>query len=353
MHSHFNEAAWIARLAVALETVAANARPSYSPLSPETMLFGPIDDYWSALHRGYRALAERAKHDPAEARQFKESHLWVETDPAEARDILREHPLMKPGLVGSGKGEGVGFRILNSYHRSELTWLVSCLAKLSVKEGGEEAAGRLHRYLTAGANASIPAHEITVVHGLVVEESFDLGADVYLAPYEHAKVEFDLPEEPEPFPKTSYPNAAVLVRNLTYGPGIALPNEGSGLPHMQIAYDFPTDYRLDLESWFEDSKFLVDLFSIAARVPLLSRTRYVRLAKWIGEIDPNLAFGRRCCTARSKLLTSLCRWQSHPAQYVSGIPSAVILLSISHPIRCSTRCLANVRVRISGPMIAL
>ena len=64
-------------------------------------------------------------------------------------------------------------------------------------------------------------------------------------------------------------------------------------------------------------------------------------------------FGRRCCTARSKSLTSLCRLQSHPAQYVSGIPSAAILLSISHPIRCSTRCLANVRARISGPMIAL
>ena len=59
------------------------------------------------------------------------------------------------------------------------------------------------------------------------------------------------------------------------------------------------------------------------------------------------------CTARSKSLTSLCRLQSHPAQYVSGIPSAAILLSISHPIRCSTRCLANVRARISGPMIAL
>ena len=61
----------------------------------------------------------------------------------------------------------------------------------------------------------------------------------------------------------------------------------------------------------------------------------------------------RCCTARSKSLTSLCRLQSHPAQYVSGIPSAAILLSISHPIRCSTRCLANVRARISGPMSAL
>ena len=68
---------------------------------------------------------------------------------------------------------------------------------------------------------------------------------------------------------------------------------------------------------------------------------------------PYLDYRRRCCTARSKSLTSLCRLQSHPAQYVSGIPSAAILLSISHPIRCSTRCLANVRARISGPMIAL
>ena len=67
----------------------------------------------------------------------------------------------------------------------------------------------------------------------------------------------------------------------------------------------------------------------------------------------SIVINRRCCTARSKSLTSLCRLQSHPAQYVSGIPSAAILLSISHPIRCSTRCLANVRARISGPMIAL
>ena len=78
-------------------------------------------------------------------------------------------------------------------------------------------------------------------------------------------------------------------------------------------------------------------------------------AKYMDELEPylKLALRGRCCTARSKSLTSLCRLQSHPAQYVSGIPSAVILLSISHPIRCSTRCLANVRARISGPMIAL
>ena len=291
MPAQFNEAAWVARLAVSLEAVAADATPSYSPLALGARQARSSDDDWSALRRGYRALAARAKHDPAATRQFTESRLWVEADPAEARDILREHPLMKPALVGSGKDKAVGFRIINSDHRSELTWLVSCLAKLSVKEGGEEAAGRLHRYLTAGANASIPAHEIVVFHGLVVKGRFDLGADAYLAPYEHAKVEFALPEEPEPFPKRNYPNAAVLVRSLTYGPGVAWPRDGPGLPHMQIAYDFPADYRLDLEGWFDESKFLVDLLSIAARVHLLSRTRHVRLAKWIEEIDPNFAFG--------------------------------------------------------------
>ena len=84
----------------------------------------------------------------------------------------------------------------------------------------------------------------------------------------------------------------------------------------------------------------VFLFGVARRQP-------------VPGLVEELACQRRCCTARSKSLTSLCRLQSHPAQYVSGIPSAAILLSISHPIRCSTRCLANVRARISGPMIAL
>ena len=32
------------------------------------------------------------------------------------------------------------------------------------------------------------------------------------------------------------------------------------------------------------------------------------------EADPDLGFMGRCCTARSKSLTSLCRSESHPAQ---------------------------------------
>ena len=200
---------------------------------------------------------------------------------------------MKPGIEGSGTNEGIRFRVLNSDFRSDVTSFVSDLAKLSVKEGGEEAARRVHRYLTAAATAKVPAHEITVFYGLIVAERVDLGRGAYVAPYEHARAEFDLPDETEPFPKTSF-RTAVLVRGLRYGPGVASLDDDRerGPPHVQVAYEFPTEYQIDLERWFYASKLLVDLLSIAARVPLLARTRYVRLATWTGEIDPNFAFVR-------------------------------------------------------------
>ena len=248
-------------------------------------------EYWHALHRGYRALAARAKQDARAAKQFDESNLWLDSDPVEAMAILRQHPLIKPGLVGTGVNEGVEFGVLNRVFRSDLSYVVSCLAKLSVIEGGGEAAGRLHRYLVAATNMCVPAQEITVFHGLIVGRRVDLDRGAYLAPYELARREFNLPDGPEPFPKKSYPNAAALVRGLEYGPGIGTFEDNPGLPDVQIHYRFPTDYRIELEAWFQDSKLLVDLLSMAAGVPLLSRTRYVRLDRWIEEIDPNFAFG--------------------------------------------------------------
>ena len=164
------------------------------------------------------------------------------------------------------------------------------LAKLSIKEGGEEAARRLHCYLTAGASATVPATEITVIHGLVVKTRFNLDAGAYLAPYADAREEFGLPDEPEPFPKTSFPDAAVLVRGLEYGPGVAPVYDDNLPPVVQISYRFPADHRLELESWFQD-KLLVELLSIATRFPMLSRTRFVRVASWIEDIDPNFSYG--------------------------------------------------------------
>ena len=292
-HPNFNETVWSERLAAALEQVAADARPSYSPLPPDPPRRGRIDVYESILHRGYRNLAARAKLDLAAAVQFKESYLWVDAHPAQAIAVLKEHPLIEAGLEGSGTNEGVRFRTLNSQHRAELEWLVSCLAKLSVKEGGEEAARRLQRYLSAGANRTLPAFEITVIHGLTVKTRFNLDDSAYLAPYRDIRAEFELPDEPEPMSKTSYPDAAVLVRTFEYGPGVVLPTDREDPPDVQVTYGFPADYRVDLEGWWDDSKLLVDLLSIARRVPLLSRTKYVRVARWIGEIDYNLASGTR------------------------------------------------------------
>ena len=185
----------------ALETVAANARPRYSPMPPMPLGIRPIGEYDSALRLGYPRLAARAKHDPAARKQFNNSNLWLDGDPAEARAILREHPQMNSWIFGSGKDEAVKITILNGTRRAELTWLVSCLAKLSVMEGGEADARRLHEFLTAAANARIPANEIIVVHGLIVAGRVDLGSGAYLVPYEDVRIEFDLPDEPEPFQK--------------------------------------------------------------------------------------------------------------------------------------------------------
>ena len=106
-HPNFNEAGWTEWLAAALEHVALEARPSYSQPPPVIPGPRPIGEYWSALHRGYRTLAARAKHDPTAAIRLKESHLWINADPAEAMAMLREHPLMKQGVEGSGENEGV------------------------------------------------------------------------------------------------------------------------------------------------------------------------------------------------------------------------------------------------------
>ena len=65
-----------------------------------------------------------------------------------------------------------------------------------MKDSGEQAAQLLHRYLTDGAEANLPAYEISLLHGLKLDQRFDLGRDAYLAPYADAKATYGLPDEP-------------------------------------------------------------------------------------------------------------------------------------------------------------
>ena len=135
----FDAADWLGRLAAALEDVAAQARPAF-PFAPETPHYGPLDDYRPSIHRQYRDLAARAKHDPAAAKTFAESPLWLKSDPTEARAILREHPLLRPGLVGSGKREGIGFILpTHDWFHVELKSLIAHLAKRAMQDSGEQA----------------------------------------------------------------------------------------------------------------------------------------------------------------------------------------------------------------------
>lgn len=306
----FNAADWIGRLAVALEDVAAQARPAF-PFSPETPHYGPLDEYWPDTHRQYRGLAARAKHDPAAAKLFAESHLWLKSDPVETRAILREHPSLRPGLIGLSKREGVGFILpTRDWFHIDLKSLVSHLAKRAMKDSGEQAAQLLHRYLTAGEEANLPAYEITLLHGLKLDRRFDLGSEAYLAPYEDAKATYGLPDEPEKWLDGTGRNprpvsTAVLVRSLRWGPGVAPPPDDGDFSNKscrecapKVKYRFPGDYELDFANRFpDDSKVLVDLLSIATRSPLISHTSFVRVAKWVEELDPNFAFGFRNSSA--------------------------------------------------------
>ena len=306
MTQPFDSAAWIGRLAAALEDVAAQARPSF-PFAPETPHYGPLDEYWPSIHRQYRDLAARAKHDPAAAKHFDESHLWLKVDPVEARAILREHPLLRPGLSGSGKREGIGFMLATyDWFHVELKSLVSHLAKRAMQDSGEQAAQLLHRYLTAGADTNLPAYEITLLHGLRLARRFDLGCEAYLAPYEDAKATYDLPDESEKWLNDSKRSprpvsTTVLVRGLRWGPGVAPPPDDGDFSNKsrracapKVKYRFPGDYETDLADRLpDDGKVLVDLLSIATRRPLISHASFVRVAQWVEDLDPNFAFGSR------------------------------------------------------------
>ena len=310
----FDAADWLGRLAAALEDVAVQARPSYS-FTPETPHYGPLDEYWPNIHRQYRDLAACAKHDPVAAKTFAESHLWLKSDPVAARAILREHPLLRPGLIGSGKREGVGFILsTRDWFHIELKSLVAHLAKRAMQDSGEQAAQLLHRYLTAGADANLPAYEITLLHGLKLDRRFDLGREAYLAPYADAKATFDLPDQPEQWlddagrkPNRSHRpvSTTALVRGLRWGPGVAPPPDDGDFSNKfrrscapTVKYRFPGDYEINLADRLpDDNKVLVDLLSISTRSPLISPTSFVRVAQWIEELDPNFVFGFRNSSA--------------------------------------------------------
>ena len=296
----FDRKGWISRFGQALEDTAATARPHGVPFR----MYGPIDGDLSRReqHRRYRGMAELARTDPYAAKLFDESRLWLDALPDGVQDLLLEHPVMEHAWF---RGSREGFhlvQVLGSGH-ADVNSLISNLAKLAVKVGGKRAATMLHRFLVAGEGVRLHAHEITVLHGLKLEEPIRLGRGAYLASYDAVRKRFGLAEDPEPWLRRSdegldsHPgrlartsSRAVLVRQVRWGPAVAPCNCPSNPEWpLRLRYRFPEDHGVEsVADLFEERQTLLQLLGIAVRSKLVSHTGIDALPPWMTQLDPNL-----------------------------------------------------------------
>ena len=280
----FDHKGWISRFGEALEDTAATARP----YGVSFRVYGPIDTnlFWREQHGRYREMAELARTDPYAAKLFDESHLWLDSLPDGVLDLLLEHPVIEHAWSRGSRETFHFVQVLGDGH-ADVESLIANLAKLSVKVGGKRAATMLHRFLVAGEGLRLHAHEITVLHGLRLDEPIPLGRGAYLASYDAVRKRFGLPEDPEPWLRRSdkgldlHPgrlarasSRAVLVRRVSCGPAVA-PCDCSTNPKgsVKLRYRFPDDHRVEpVGGVFEERETPLQLLSIAVRSKLVSHT---------------------------------------------------------------------------------
>ena len=294
----FDRKVWINRFGQALEDTAATARPTHVPLH----VYGVVDrDHQRREeHRRYREIAELAKTDAYAAKLFHESHLWLDALPDGVQDLLMEHPVIERAC-SAGSSQGLRFvRVLGEI-RADVKSLIGNLAKLSVKVGGRYAATMLHRFLVAAEAMRVHAHDITVLHGLKLDEPIPLGRGAYLASYEAVRKRFGLPEDPEPWLRRGdegldlHPgrlahasSRGVLVRQVGWGLAVSPGDRADGDFAGDFRYRFPDEHRVERAGVFEERETLLHLLSIAVRSKLVSHTFIDALPPWTIQLNPNL-----------------------------------------------------------------
>lgn len=295
----FDRKAWISRFGAALEETLAGADHMRVPFG----IYGTmrIDDRRRETHRRYLEMATLANTDAYAAKLFDESSLWLDALPDGVLDLLREHPAIAQAWSA---GPGNGFRLGAVFGRGtdDAKFLISYLAKLSARVGGAYAATLLHRFLVAGNGVRLHAHEITVLHGLKVDERIALGRGAYLTSYDAIRERFALPEDPEPWlrERAERPDRhpgrllrpsslTALVRRFNWGPGAA-PRHDSGERDRSIQhrYWFPADHCVDsITDVFEEADILLHLLSIAVRSMLVSHASITAVPRWMKQLNPN------------------------------------------------------------------
>lgn len=299
----FDRKGWIHRFGEALEDTAATARPHGVPFHVYGSI--PTDLYWRERHRRYRRMGKLARTDPYAAKLFDESYLWLDALPDGVLELLLGHPVIERASR-HGSRDAFHFVYLVGGGQSDFKSLITNLAKLSVRVGGERAATMLHRFLVAGEGVRLHAHEITVLHGLKLEEPVSLGRGAYLASYDRVRKRFGLPEDPEPWLKrrdenldlhpgrlAHAPSLSVFVRQVNWGPAVA-PRDGATNADnpLRLRYRFPCEHGVEsLAEMFEERETLLQLLSIAVRSKLVSHTVITAVPPWMTQLDPNLRTG--------------------------------------------------------------
>ena len=296
----FDRKGWIRRFGAALEDTLAGARHLPVPFG----IYGTVqlDSYRREMHRRYLEMATLANTDAYAAKLFDESHPWIDALPDAVLDLLREHPAIAQAW-SAGSRDGFHLGAVSGRGTDDVKFLISYLAKLSARVGGRYAATLLHRFLVAGNGVRLHAHEITVLHGLELDEPIPLGRGAYLAPYDAVREHFGLLEDPEPWLRETvhgpdhHPgrlhhasSRTALVRRFNWGPGAA-PREASGHTYgsIQHRYWFPADHYVESSGEvFEERDILLHLLSIAVRSKLVTHSSFTVLPPWMKQLNPNL-----------------------------------------------------------------
>ena len=247
-------------------------------------------------------MAELAKTDAYAAKLLDESGLRLDSLPDGVQDLLLDHPVMAQACSSASRKGFDLVQVLGGGHTS-VESLITNLAKLSVKVGGEYAATMLHRFLVAGEGMRLHAHEITVFHGLELADAVPLGPGAYLASYDAVRKRFGLPEDPESWLKqidegldlhpgrlANASSRAVLVRQVNWGPAVAPCECPTGRDsHPRITYRFPLDHTVESATdVFAEREILLHLLSIAVRSKLVSHAIFYVVPPWMAQLNPNL-----------------------------------------------------------------
>ena len=204
------KAGMVRALASLVETVTAEPR-GIEPLSNEQ----------------YRALAEHAKTDKRAKAYFDDLLPKLNEDPSELINLLCRHPEIGRNTGGVGKDLATFIVQPSGGSLLQMGIWARYLTKCAMLRGCAEAVDHLETFLSLSAEGRVPGYNIWIFRGLTLSGELEIAPGMEILDYERA-VERGLVKSDPPGPASTTPdyagmNAAVLAREMTWGPCLVPP----------------------------------------------------------------------------------------------------------------------------------